>query len=73
MSTVTKVVENRLRRVAKRQGYTLRRARIKDPRATNYGRYRLEGHPSFDDPEFWATPATIAWALQESLEGIGAS
>ncbi len=34
-----KVVENRLRRVAQRQGLELRKSRRRDPRAYDYGRY----------------------------------
>jgi hypothetical protein len=37
-----KVVENRLRRVAERQGLTLRRNRRRDRRATDYGVWYLE-------------------------------
>lgn len=67
---VTKVIENRLRRVARRQGYTLRRSRVRDPRAASYGRYRLEGHHSFENAsETWFTPAQIARLLKEPLHG----
>jgi hypothetical protein len=37
-----KAVENRLRRVAERQGLTLRKQRRRDHRATDYGTWYLE-------------------------------
>lgn len=36
-----KVRENRLRRMAERQGFTLTKSRRRDPRATDYGKYWL--------------------------------
>jgi hypothetical protein len=36
-----KVMENRLRRVAARQGLALRKTRRRDPRAYDYGTYML--------------------------------
>lgn len=36
-----KVRENRLRRMAERQGFVLRRSRRRDPRAIDYGVYWL--------------------------------
>lgn len=39
--TAYKVYENRLRRMAARQGLRLTRNRARDPRAVQYGRYRL--------------------------------
>jgi len=41
-STTEKVRENRLRRMAERQGLALRKSRTRDPRALNYGVYWLE-------------------------------
>jgi hypothetical protein len=38
---VDKVRENRLRRMAARQGLELRKSRRRDPRALDYGRYWL--------------------------------
>lgn len=35
------VIENRLRRVADRQGLKLMKSRSRDPRALDYGRYAL--------------------------------
>jgi hypothetical protein len=37
----TKVFENRLRRMAARQGLELRKTRRRDPLALDYGRYQL--------------------------------
>jgi hypothetical protein len=36
-----KVLENRLRRAASRQGLTLEKSRLRDPRAIGYGTYML--------------------------------
>jgi hypothetical protein len=43
LSRVTdgKIRENRLRRMAERQGFQLQKSRRRDPRATGYGTYRL--------------------------------
>src|SRR5215210_2836640 len=38
---VEKVCENRLRRMAQRQGLELRKSRVRDPRAIDYGKYWL--------------------------------
>jgi hypothetical protein len=38
-----KVREDRLRRMAQRQGYTLTKSRRRDPLAYDYGWYRLQG------------------------------
>jgi hypothetical protein len=45
MDTSEKVRENRLRRMADRQGWRLVRKRSYDPRALDYGTYRLEPVP----------------------------
>ena len=52
-----KVLENRLRRVLARRGYTLMKSRRRDPRATDFGGYMVVrtmtnaveagGHPAF--------------------------
>lgn len=39
--TDRKIRENRLRRMADRQGYALRKSRRRDPRALDYGTYML--------------------------------
>lgn len=36
-----KVLENRLRRMAERQGFLLEKSRRRDPKARDFGRYRL--------------------------------
>ena len=41
MGTQEKVWENRLRRMAHRQGYQLRKSRRRDPRAVSYGGYMV--------------------------------
>lgn len=41
MDTAQKVRENRLRRMAARQGLRLEKSRRRDPRALDYGTYRL--------------------------------
>ena len=41
MDTDTKVQENRVRRMAKRQELILKKSRRRDPRATDYGSYML--------------------------------
>ena len=41
MENEEKVRENRLRRMAERQGYKLEKSRIRDPRAIGYGSIRL--------------------------------
>jgi hypothetical protein len=41
MENDAKVRENRLRRMAERQGYKLEKSRRRDSRATDYGTYRL--------------------------------
>ena len=43
MDTAQKVRENRLRSAAARQGLKLSRCRTRDPRALDYGTYRLTG------------------------------
>ena len=70
-SNPDKVRENRLRRMAERQGYALRKSSRRDPRAIDYGMYMLvdpqnntvvagaegTGRPnlSLDDIEAWLT------------------
>lgn len=41
MESDPKTHENLLRRMAKRQGYELRKSRRRDPRAVDYGTYAL--------------------------------
>jgi hypothetical protein len=37
-----KTLENKLRRMAARQGFTLSKSRLRDPRALGYGGYQIE-------------------------------
>ena len=69
---ITKVTENRLRRVASRQGYDLHKSRARDPRHQVFGKYRLvadvftmrrTGH----DPNRWLTAEQVAEFLGERL------
>jgi hypothetical protein len=59
MDTSTKVRENRLRRMAERQGYRLIKSGRRDPRALGYGKYRVETiesaleAPGFESPGNW--------------------
>lgn len=41
---IDKVRENRLRRMADRQGKKLSRSRVRDPFAIGYGIYSIDGH-----------------------------
>lgn len=41
MTTDDKTTENRLRRMAQRQGFTLVKSRRRDPRALDYDRYMI--------------------------------
>jgi hypothetical protein len=43
MDTAGKIRENRLRRIADRQGLRLEKSPRRDPRATGYGTFRLVG------------------------------
>jgi hypothetical protein len=68
MMRLDKVQENRLRRVAARQGYTLVKSRARDRRRPDYGRFRLIGHWRYDNnPDYWAKPESIARLLKEPL------
>jgi hypothetical protein len=70
--TPEKVRENRLRRMAERQGHQLVKSRRRDPRAYDYGRYWITdpatkvivaGHDRFgmnlDEAEVWLTGEEI--------------
>jgi hypothetical protein len=53
-----KVLENRLRRAAERQGLRLEKSRRRDPRAIDYGRYALI------DPAYGGTVhASAPWGI----------
>lgn len=74
-----KVRENRLRRMAQRQGLELQKSRARDPRALGFGGYMLvevrrnavvagaEGHAyslTLDEAEHWLTTGTLADELK---------
>lgn len=72
MPTITKTTENRLRRVATRQGFTLHKSRARDPRHQVFGKYQLRANRHvmklYDlDPKRWMTIDEIAVFLQESI------
>ena len=59
-----KVLENRLRRAAERQGFRLEKSRRRDPRAIDYGTYALvEGPPPAPGGENWRSRQLVAVAL----------
>ena len=60
MDTSEKVRENRLRRMAKRQGFRLVKIRRLDPLAVDYGRYRVETGDGIEAKGF---ASTMGWGL----------
>jgi hypothetical protein len=68
---IDKVRENRLRRIAARQGFRLVKFRVREPRAFDYGRWLIvdaarnwivAGEPGYmylDDVEAWLTEETV--------------
>lgn len=66
MKLSEKVYENRLRRVAERQGLRLIKSRRRDPRATDYGMYALvDVHTNANTTHGWASLNVIKKALGE--------
>jgi hypothetical protein len=63
MSTDDKVRENRLRRMAERQGLTLQKSRRRDPHANDYGLYRLLDAKT-------GAPASVGDTFRLSLDEI---
>jgi hypothetical protein len=59
-SRARKIRENRLRRMAKRQGFNLVKIRRLDPFAADYGRYRVE---TADGVEATRFASTMGWGL----------
>src|SRR5215468_4912335 len=57
MDAKTKVRENRLRRIASRQGLRLEKSRQRDPMALDYGKYRLVNGP----------PVTYTFSLDRGI------
>lgn len=74
---ITKVQENRLRRVARRRGFVLVKSRQRDPRGLLYGKYMLIYASALPDKIVsatvrtggprWNTAEQIADYLQEPL------
>lgn len=73
MPTITKVTENRLRRVAQRQGFELHKSRARDPRHQLYGKYQLHPADVFvlvprgHGPDNWLTAGQVAEFLGEQI------
>lgn len=59
-ASTVKVRENRLRRMADRQGLRLVKSRRRDPLAVDYGRYRVETSEGLE-PKRFASP--MGWGL----------
>ncbi len=60
MDTSIKVRENRLRRMARRQGLRLVKSRRRDPLAIGYGLYRVETADGAEPKRF---ASTTGWGL----------
>ncbi len=66
MDTSEKVRENRLRRMANRQGYRLVKSRSRDPYALDYGLYALyDVSTGFAVTEALVNGKTCSWGLDE--------
>jgi hypothetical protein len=72
--TVDKVRENRLRRMAARQGFILQKSARRDPRARDYARFRLIAdsreayEPGFDGGEFTLSVSEVEQFLTQLAE-----
>ena len=64
MDQSIKVRENRLRRMAERQGLRLVKSRRRDPLAVDYGRYRIETADGVE-PKRFASPMGRGLSLSE--------
>lgn len=60
MDTETKVRENRLRRMAERQGFRLVKSKRRDVLAIDYGKYRIE---TADGVEATGFDSVMGWGL----------
>ena len=60
MENAEKVRENRLRRMAERQGFRFVKSRRRDPFAVDFGRYRIE---TADGVEATRFASTMGWGL----------
>lgn len=56
-----KVREDRLRRAADRQGLTLRKSRTRDPRALDYGLYRIVDNNNYEHYSAQSLDAIERW------------
>ena len=65
MDQSIKVRENRLRRMAERQGLRLVKSRRRDPLAVDYGKYRVET-PDGVEPARFASPKGGGLTLDEA-------
>lgn len=65
MDQSIKVHENRLRRMAKRQGLRLVKSRARDPLAVTYGTYRVETADGAE-PSRFASPEGRGLTLDEA-------
>lgn len=72
----SKVDENRLRRMAQRQGLVLQKSARRDPKAKDFGRYRLlVDHRDLFNPDVQALPFTqtfneVKIFLESANEGL---
>ena len=64
-----KVLENRVRRMANRQGLRLVKSRRRDPRATDYGRCMLVTIAT-DDVQYGAATGRIDGTLEGCLKAL---
>lgn len=86
MSEEDKIRENRLRRMAERQGFVLRKRRRRDPNAIDYGRYDIaeprrnviatfyesqEFGLTLDEVESWLTEDKSTRPTSPLVEGRG--
>lgn len=66
-----KVLENRLRRAAERQGFLLEKSRRRDPRAKDFDRYRLLVDARDIDHHRETTPFSLTLKeVEERLTGL---
>jgi hypothetical protein len=68
-STPDKVRENRLRRMAERQGLTLRKSRRRDPRALEYGLFDLVEATERADGTYRGRPMLTLDEVEAQLTG----
>lgn len=64
-----KIRENRLRRIAERQGLAVQKSRRRDPRALDYGKYRIID-PEINGVVAGASPWNYSMDLDEVEEWL---